>query len=287
MNAIFVFVHGANSNSFHWSPMLREMTLLGHRALAVDLPGHGFGATFSASYQAPQDAAALAAAPAGIAGVPYTDNVAHVIEVVRRAGELGPVILVGHSRGGTTVTGVANAAPELLHRVVYMSGWCCVDLTLGGYMEEPEYASSALNDLGANLIAANPAELGALRMNWRTADPAVLATLKTAILAEGTDAEFLAALNTLEPDDSLDAGDERVDAATWSRLPHTYVRLTADRSIPIELQDRFIREADALTPDNPFDVRTLDTSHMGFLLHPEKAAALLAELAQPVDGTPR
>ncbi|ONI80386.1 alpha/beta hydrolase [Saccharothrix sp. ALI-22-I] len=279
MNAIFVFVHGSNSNSFSWSPMLREMTLLGHRALAVDLPGHGFNATFSASYQAPQDAAALAVAPSGLAGVPYADNIAHVIEVVRRAGGLGPVILVGHSRGGMTVTGVANAAPELLHRVVYMSAWCCVELTPREYTTEPEYASSALNDLGPELMAANPAELGSLRMNWRTADPAVLATLKTAMLAEGTDTEFLAALNTLEPDESLDAGDERVNPTTWGRLPHTYVRLTADRSIPIELQDRFIREADTLTPDNPFDVRTLDTSHMGFLLHPQEAASMLTELA--------
>jgi pimeloyl-ACP methyl ester carboxylesterase len=189
------------------------------------------------------------------------------------------VVLVGHSRGGMTVTGVANAVPDLLHRVVYLSAWCCVDLSPAGYMEQPEYASSALNDLGAGLLAGSPAELGALRMNWRTADPALLATLKTAMLADGTDAEFLAALNTLEPDESLDAGDARVDPATWGRVPHTYVRLTADRSIPVELQDRFIREADALTPDNPFDVRSLDSSHMGFLVRPRQGAAVLAELA--------
>ena len=279
MNATFVFVPGSNANSFHFSPLLRELTLLGHRALAVDLPGHGFDATFTASYQAPQDPAALASAPSGLKGAAQADNVAHVIDVVRRAREHGPVVLVGHSRGGMTVTGVANAIPELLHRVVYVSAWCCVELNPGGYMEGPEYASSALNDLGAGLLAGSPVELGALRMNWRTADPDLLATLKTAMLADGTDAEFLAALNTLEPDESLDAGDDRVDPNAWVRLPHTYVRLTADRSIPLELQDRFIREADTLLPDNPFDVRTLTTSHMGFLVRPTQAAALLAGLA--------
>ena len=82
-------------------------------------------------------------------------------------------------------------------------------------------------------------------------------------------------LNTLEPDESLDAGAERVDAATWGKVSRTYVRLARDLSIPLALQDRFIREADALTPDNPFDVRTLDSSHVGFLIHPEEAAALL------------
>ncbi|MFY0581780.1 alpha/beta fold hydrolase [Cystobacter fuscus] len=50
----FVFVHGAGSNSFSWAPLLRELTLLGHRTLAVDLPGHGFDAQFPISYQAPR-----------------------------------------------------------------------------------------------------------------------------------------------------------------------------------------------------------------------------------------
>lgn len=40
-----------------------------------------------------------------------------------------------------------------------------------------------------------------------------------------------------------------------------------------------IREADALTPDNPFDVRTLDGSHLRWLVHPEPAAELLAGLS--------
>lgn len=277
MTPVLVFVPGSNSNSFSFAPLLRELTLRGHHALAVDLPGHGFGATFHAAYQAPQDPAALAGAPAGLAGATHEANVAHVVDVVRRAAELGPVTLVGHSRGGLTVTGVANAVPDLLRRVVYVSAWCCVDTGVVGYMQTPEYATSALGDT-AGVLLGNPAELGVLRMNWRTADPTLLAALKTAMHEDGTDAEFLAVLNTLEPDESLDGGDDRVDPAVWGRLPHTYVRLAKDRSIPLALQDRFIREADALTPDNPFDVRTLDSTHVGFLVHPVEAADLFANL---------
>ncbi|NED78895.1 alpha/beta hydrolase, partial [Streptomyces sp. SID11233] len=50
-------------------------------------------------------------------------------------------------------------------------------------------------------------------------------------------------------------------------------------SIPLAMQDRMIREADALTPGNPTKVRTLPGSHLHWLVHPAEAAAVLTELA--------
>ena len=279
VTATFVFIHGSHSNSFAWGPLLRELTLHGHRALAVDLPGHGFGATRPAAYQAPQDLASLAAAPSTIAGASFADGVEHVAGVVRRAAEHGPVIAVGHSRGGLTLTALGNTIPDLLDRIVYISAWCCVDGSPADYMQGPEYATSALNDVPPQLVTGDPAALGAIRMNWRTADAPTLAALKLSMMADCTDAEFLTYLATMDLDESLDAGTDRAEAGTWGRIPRTYVRLTGDTSIPLALQDRFIKEADALTPANPFDVRSLDTSHVGFQIHPEQAAALLSDLA--------
>ncbi|MEV4312702.1 alpha/beta hydrolase [Actinocrispum sp. NPDC049592] len=273
MTPTYVFVHGSSSNSFTWAPLQRELALRGHRSLAVDLPGHGFGASFPVAYQAPQDLEAFAKAPGSVLGTDAA--VEHVVDVVRRVAEHGSVVLVGHSRGGLTLTGVGNAIPELVDRIVYISAWCCVDLTVGEYATEPENATSALAAT-VGILAGNPAELGLLRMNWRTADPALLAALKTALLDDGTEQEFLAYLNTLEPDESLDAGTHRADAATWGRIPRTYIRLTKDLSMPLALQDRFIREADALTPDNPFEVHSLDSSHVRFLMYPQEAAEILS-----------
>lgn len=59
----FVLLHGLHGNSSTWSPVLRQLALLGHRALAVDLPGHGMDASFPLSYQAPQDLEAFSAQP--------------------------------------------------------------------------------------------------------------------------------------------------------------------------------------------------------------------------------
>ncbi len=139
----FVFVHGLASNSFFWMPVLRELALLGHRGLAVDLPGHGLDARLPLSYQAPQDVAAFTAADSPIAGITVADNVAQVIDVVRKVRQHGPVILVGHSLGGVTIGLVATAVPEAIQRLVYVSAFCpeatlAQTLTLINYTMQPE-----------------------------------------------------------------------------------------------------------------------------------------------------
>src|SRR5690606_28812008 len=261
----YVLVHGAFANSFSFAPLQAELGLLGHRSVAVDLPGHGFGATYTRAYQAPQDLEALAAAPGAIKGVTLADNAAHLIGILERAKRNGPVILVAHSRGGITATAAANARPDLIDRIVYVAAWCPVALDVGAYYAEPEMADVDAASLG--LAAAG--------------NPAALAALKAAFLADGTDEEFLTFLNTFQPDENLDVGGsaDRAQAATWGTVPRTYLRLADDASMPLALQDRLIREGDALTPDNPYDVRTLPGSHLKWLVDPAPAARVLGALA--------
>jgi pimeloyl-ACP methyl ester carboxylesterase len=276
----FVLVHGAFCNSAAWAPTVQELALLGHRALAVDLPGHGLAATIPIGYLDGQDRAALATQPSGMAGISTADDVAAVTDVLRRARDHGPVVLVGHSRGGLTLTAVGNVAPELVDRLVYVSAWCCVDATVSEYSAGPENAQSLLGDTGL-VPLGNPAEIGGVRLNWRTGDPDVLDRLQNALLADGTRAELLAFLHHQEPDEALvvDEVATRGQAATWGRIPRTYIRLTGDRAVPLALQDRFIAEADALTPDNPSDVHSLDSSHLRFQIHPGELVEILDALA--------
>jgi pimeloyl-ACP methyl ester carboxylesterase len=280
MSTTFVLVHGAFCNSAVWGPTVRELTLRGHRALAVDLPGHGFGATIPQAYLGGQDPAALATQPSGMAGISTADDVAAVTEVLGRARAHGRVVLVGASRGGLTITAVTNAVPDLVDRVVYASAWCCVDATVGEYNAGPENAQSLLTALG-EIMVGDPAAIRAIRINWRTGEPTALDALQAALLADGTRAELLAYLHTQDPDEALviDEQATRVDPATWGRVPHTYVRLTEDRAMPLALQDRFIAEADALVPDNPFDVHSLASSHLRFQVHPREFVDILDGLA--------
>ncbi|MFG3258438.1 alpha/beta fold hydrolase [Streptomyces sp. NPDC048172] len=280
MQPTFVLVHGAFANSFSFAPLQAELGLLGHRSVAVDLPGHGFAATYPHAYQAPQDLAALATAPGAIKGVTLADNAAHLIAVLERARRNGPVIVVGHSRAGITLTAAANARPDLFDRLVYVSAWCPLALDVNDYYAEPEMASVDVAAL-APAMAANPAELGLLRTNFRTADPDTLAAVKGLFLADVSDEQFLTFLNTFQPDENLDGGtsDDRAQAATWGTVPRTFVRLSDDVSMPLAMQDRLIREGDELTPGNPWDVRTLTSSHLKWLIDVEPTAQALGALA--------
>jgi pimeloyl-ACP methyl ester carboxylesterase len=277
----FVLVHGSGSSSFMWASVQRELALLGHRSYAVDLPGHGLDAQYPLAYQAPQDLDAWAAEPSTLAMVTLRHNVDAVADVVRRVAEHGPVVLVAASLGGVTISGVGNAIPELVSRLAYISAWSCVRLPSPiAYMQEPEFADNLMAPLAAFNVG-DPARLGVGRANYRTADAELLDAFKAATMADVSDEQFRAFLNILQPDESIAVmtADARVDAATWGTIARSYIRLTGDRSIPVAMQDRLIAEADALTPGNPYDVHTLDTSHAGFVFRADEVAAILDKAA--------
>ncbi|TJZ57316.1 alpha/beta hydrolase [Streptomyces piniterrae] len=272
----FVLVHGASSNSFGWSPVLAELALRGHRAAAVDLPGHGFGGHFPVSYQAPQDLAGLRTERSPLGKVTLADFAEHVVGVVRRAHRNGPVILVGQSMGGVTLNAVANEVPELISHLVYASAFCPTKrATITDLMTTPEGSSSAIFRIAS--VETAP-ELGVNRVNWRSGDPAFFEVVKEGLAADFTDDEARALLNTLEPDESaaISGTDARGLPGKWGRIPRTFLRFTEDRTIPLALQDLMIKEADELTPTNHFRIRSLAAPHIG----PRDPGLLVDELEQ-------
>jgi pimeloyl-ACP methyl ester carboxylesterase len=256
----FVVVTGASGTPGG----IDSLSLRGHRTVGVALPGHrATDGQFALDYQCPQDFASLATRPSPMAGVGLDAYTAAAVEVIRTVAEFGPVIVYGGSMGGVTLNRVGNAVPHLIDRIVYDTAFCCTELTCAeDYFATPEGSTSLAGNI-ADLVVADPSVIGAVRANYRTADPDTLAKLKEVLMAGAGDAEFYAMLTTLQPDESLTLGKEnsQVHADTWGRIPRTYIRHTADRMIPIALQDRMIAEADRLTPRNRFDVRTIEAGH--------------------------
>lgn len=289
----FVLVPGMCATSYTWTPVVRELALLGHRALPVELPGHGFDTVFPPGYQGQYDQDTFVSARSPIAGLTLDDYAEHTLGLIRRAARNGPVILVGHSLGGATVTRVANSAPELLARTVYLCAYCCVALpTVMAYatqVADSNDPSDPLTRARRRGWVGNPARTGAARTNPRTGDPEVLA-LHALLGADLDPARVPAVLSYgLQPDEPVAAlvGNAQVDPATWTRVPHSYIRTLQDQVIPLDLQDRMIAEADAISSGNSFDVHTIDASHLALITQPSQTAEILTKLATPTPREPK
>lgn len=273
----FLLVHGSWHSAMHWEAVSSILATKGSRVLAIDLPGHGLKAKFPEAYLR-QDLAALATEPSPLKGVSLDDYVAAVVTAARGLAQFGPVTVVGHSMGGLPITRAAEAIPELIHRLVYLTAYCPVRLpSVLGYATLPENARSRFK----GLLLGDPKRIGAFRINARSSDPAFIEGMRQALYNDVPAQTFAPFAHSLTSDDPLlpMITDARGTRDRWGRVPRTFIRCTLDNVIPISLQDRMIREADEFTPENRFEVKTVAAGHSPFASQPEQLAAVLADLA--------
>lgn len=277
----FVFVHGAWHGGWCWSEVARLLAEQGYPAIALDLPGHGITARFPASYVAqPQNTLALPIEVSPLSALTlndYRDLVLKAIRGLMNDGS-GPVILVGHSLGGATISAVAEANPTLIRRLVYLTAFVPVAFqTVIEYLKQPNFATSEV----PSLFVADPAVVGAARINHNSADAAYVAKVKSAFFGDVNDAVFPAVANLLTPDEPIQAFTTQVGAtvANWGRVPRSFIRCTNDRAIPLAVQDKMIADADTFTSGNKFVQKTLTTSHSSFISNPAGVVDTLISMA--------
>jgi pimeloyl-ACP methyl ester carboxylesterase len=270
----FLFVHGAWHAAAHWNRVVSRLVDLGHRAVAVDLPGSGLRASYPQAYL-DNDFVALASEVSPIRHIRLSDYAAAVVVEVERAARYGKVTLVGHSFGGLTITLVGERVPHLVRRLVYVTAYVPVSVPNGaGLSALPEGAAS----ISAAVLVGDPGTTGAMRINPRDSDPAYVEKGRLAFYNDLSTAQYLPFAAYLNPDLPVGVAfdDARGSARRWGRLPRTFVRCTQDRTVPLALQNRMIADADAATPRNPFRVDTLGSGHSPFASMPDDLAALLA-----------
>jgi pimeloyl-ACP methyl ester carboxylesterase len=233
----YVLVHGGGFAGSCWDLLSPE---LDQPSVAVDLPGRG-------------------SRPADLATVTIGDFVAAVVDEILGA-DLTDVTLVGHSMAGLTLPGVAEAVPERLRRLVFVScavpphGTAMIDV-LSGFSPTVAMVADRVGDAAV------------------TADGALHPDLARAMFCNDMDEDQTAWTLERMGSEAFPVVTEPVDLTGLARpIPRAYVRLTHDASIPLDAQDRMIANLD------PVKVVDLEAGHMAMVTRPAELARVLADL---------
>jgi pimeloyl-ACP methyl ester carboxylesterase len=277
--AAFVLVHGAWHNHSAWDGVTAILKARGFVALTLDLPGAGVNAVAPTSLsRRPFDAAAFAAERSPTAGVTQEERTQAVVALVKEAASLGDgkVILVGHSAGGLTISGVAEEVPELLLAVVYLSGFMLPNGMSLLAMLQHETMSSALS---SGLFVGDPAVIGATRIHAGSADDAYKSILKATFYGDVSESDFARAASLLHCDEPVAAAVTPVGITPgrFGTVPRHYIRCTQDCAIPLACQDHMIATVDGAIGGHTI-VRTLESSHSPFLSQPADLSKIFVEI---------
>ncbi|MER7005794.1 alpha/beta fold hydrolase [Dactylosporangium sp. NPDC000555] len=268
-----LFVHGFWHAAWCWTEVLAHVTRTGRVGLAVDLPGHGLRARRPASATArPFNPQALATEPSPVAGVDLDQAGDFLVEQIKLLGGGRPVTVVAHSMGGTALTRAAQQAPELVSRAVYLAAFMPASDTPAIVHAQTPQLSQALR--------ADPAAVGALRLDVGSTDPGYRQALYDTFYGGVEPMLADAAMSLLSPDAPLRIalGTTRLTCDGWGSVPRTYIKTDRDVVIPPAVQERLIADADAAFPANPTHVLGLDASHSPFLSMPGKVADIVCGL---------
>ena len=102
----FILVHGAWHGAWCWYKIVAGLEAAGHRVTAVDLPSGGIDGT----------------APEMVTLQTQADRVIALLDA-----QTEPVILVGHSAGGPVISLAAEARPQKIAKLVYLTALLLLD----------------------------------------------------------------------------------------------------------------------------------------------------------------
>ncbi len=234
----YVLVHGAWHGAWCWDKVVPLLEKAGHKAVALDLPGHGADKT-------PIDQVTLQA---------YADSVCRLLEAQPQ-----PVVLVGHSMGGIVISQAAEQRPEKIRTLVYL----CAFLLRDGetLLQVAQDDADAL--VLPNLVQADDGSWATVREE----------ALQDVFYGGCSDEDVAWAKRLLVPQATAPfATPVHITDENFGRLPRVYVECLRDRAISIAVQ----RQMRANLPCQK--VTTIDTAHSPFLSAPEDLVAHLTSL---------
>ena len=236
--ATFVLVHGAWHGGWCWHKIVARLEARGHKVVAPDMPGHGIDKT-------PIEQVTLDSIAQKIAGV---------VKV-----QAEPVVLVGHSYGGSIITHTAELCASKVRKLVYVTAFLPPDgqTTLGISADDPQ------SMIAAGIQFAPDGQTAGF-------DPAMI---RDAFYADCSDDDIALARLCLVPEGLAGfAAPVHTTAQNWGGIPRVYIECVKDRAIGIDRQRAMVKALGCAT------VLSLDTDHSPFFSTPDALTDMLAAL---------
>lgn len=242
----FVLIHGAFHGGWCFDPVADMLRAKGHEVVTPDLPGMG------------GDEKALRAAT--LAG--WAEFTLDHCRAMRAQLGSQPIILAGHSRGGTVISAAAEADPEAMDALVYI---CAVMVPAGSTDQALDVSSVSEPELMTHV--SSTANGAGLEVDFRQAGR-FFAQNSPSELSEG------AASRLVTEPAGPNAAPPEVTLSRWGRVPRTYIECLEDRTIPIAGQRKMVE----LSPGTR--TAMLDADHSPFYSAPEALTEALIAAAE-------
>ena len=233
-----VLIHGAWHGAWCWYKVLSLLERADHSVVAPDLPGLGRDTT-------PLHLVSLDS---------WVDSMCEIV-----AAQPEPVVLVGHSRGGLILSGVAEKYPEKIAQLVYVTAALLRD----GESFRQLLIEDGTSLLLKNLIIAPDGDSTTVKEE----------ALKAVFYEESPDEDIALARLLLKPEPRGPAGTPiHVSQERFGSVPRAYIECLRDKCVPHSLQKRMHA---ALPCEN---VMTIDTDHSPFFSAPERLVESLCSI---------
>lgn len=239
----FVLIHGAFHGSWCWERLTPFLEARGHRVFAPDMPGQGDD-------------------PADPAEVTLDDYMTRIGVVLNQADD--PVILVGHSLGGISITQAGEIFTGRIAKLVYLTAFIPANgqsrgtVDNGGVVGLTEQYRVVAPD-GKTMTIADD---GIGPTFYNDCDDETLDWVKARLSRQAT---------------SISTTPVQTSAENWGSIPRAFIACAQDMAIPLSVQKLCYTHF----PCDP--VITMDTSHSPFLSAPEALAGHLDEIAAAGD----
>ena len=237
--ATFMLVHGASHGGWCWEKVTPLLEASGHRVCAPDLPGLGND-------------------PTPPANVTLADNVEKLSRLLDKMDE--PVVLVGHSLGGITISALAEARRRKLKALVYL---CAI-------LPQPGKTGRDMSGLDPDAMWRLSRQVSPDGLTYTFARDKIPGLFYADVSPE----DRYRAMERLRPQPlAISTTPVTLTEERFGSVPRWYIECTLDNAVKIGLQRQMLK----LTPCK---VITMECGHSPFYSNPEELVEHLEEIAR-------